>query len=282
MKHKEAQPLKMSEILDRFAGGYFGSGEDLEEMQDLLNIACIAWNIACLPSNEREAALEKTCEEFHRENPESDQVGDLLNDLRHLIERKDHLFPDLRRIVAHARIIPVDDMHFRVEAASLAPPEEGADPVPPAPLDRSMPISMAAGGGPKITMEEEHLDVLQTLEFEIVSTHREYPDMTDYAVMRVLEALIDRYKGQHIGRMARDWRPSELERILEQRLHALCEWRLGRLDIGDLPSAAEEEMKPIKVDEILWCLKRILKSVQRWNKEAGRQGYLTFIGHYIP
>jgi hypothetical protein len=39
--------------------------------------------------------------------------------------------------------------------------------------------------------------------------------------------------------------------------------------------------EPIKVEEILLCLKRILKSVNRWNKSAGQRGYLTFIVQYV-
>ena len=38
------------------------------------------------------------------------------------------------------------------------------------------------------------------------------------------------------------------------------------------------------VDFTSWswaCLKRIRKSVQRWNKEGGRQGYLTFVGRFV-
>jgi hypothetical protein len=39
--------------------------------------------------------------------------------------------------------------------------------------------------------------------------------------------------------------------------------------------------EPKTVDEIMLCLKRILKSATRWNKEAGRQGYLDFITQFV-
>jgi hypothetical protein len=62
----------------------------------------------------------------------------------------------------------------------------------------------------------------------------------------------------------------------------MCEWRLGRLqpdnaEAADLGPAPE----PIKVDEIVLCLKKILKSVNRWNKTGGQRGYLTFIIPYV-
>lgn len=34
-------------------------------------------------------------------------------------------------------------------------------------------------------------------------------------------------------------------------------------------------------DEVLACLQRIHKSVQRWTKRKGRQGYLTFVAQYV-
>jgi hypothetical protein len=39
--------------------------------------------------------------------------------------------------------------------------------------------------------------------------------------------------------------------------------------------------KPLQADEIVACLKRIIKSLQHWNKYGGRQGYLQFIEQYI-
>ena len=47
-------------------------------------------------------------------------------------------------------------------------------------------------------VEEQYEDVLQNIEFAIVSSYREYPDLSDYGVMRALEALMDVYcSGKH-------------------------------------------------------------------------------------
>jgi len=35
------------------------------------------------------------------------------------------------------------------------------------------------------------------------------------------------------------------------------------------------------VDEILGCLRKIRKSVDRWNKRGGQQGYLQFVSNFI-
>ena len=62
----------------------------------------------------------------------------------------------------------------------------------------------------------------------------------------------------------------------------MCDWRLGR---EGLVTADESEdvpqPEPVTLDVIVACLKRIRKSVQRWNKEGGCQGYLTFVGRFV-
>jgi len=37
----------------------------------------------------------------------------------------------------------------------------------------------------------------------------------------------------------------------------------------------------MSLDEIIQCLKRILKSVEKWNKHEGIQGYLRFVSQYV-
>ncbi len=63
----------------------------------------------------------------------------------------------------------------------------------------------------------------------------------------------------------------------------MCEWRLGRTTIGIDKNIQEEiSINDSKtIDEIIDCLKRILKSVNKWNKREGRQGYLKFVSQYI-
>ncbi|MCX7668798.1 MAG: hypothetical protein N2439_01835, partial [Anaerolineae bacterium] len=59
------------------------------------------------------------------------------------------------------------------------------------------------------------------------------------------------------------------------------DWRLGKEKLmtdTDMPGPQPE---PVSAEVIIACLKRIRKSVQRWNREGGRQGYLTFISRFI-
>jgi hypothetical protein len=131
-------------------------------------------------------------------------------------------------------------------------------------------------------VEDEYTDVLQNIELGIVITYREHPEMSDHDIMRMLEALIDSYVAEKIGRAPRNFGLSEVELAAMENARRMCEWRLGRGALTDDPQKAKQiAPEPKTVDEILLCLKRILRSARRWNKEGGRQGYLNFIVQYV-
>ena len=132
---------------------------------------------------------------------------------------------------------------------------------------------------PEMRVEEEYMDVLQNIEFGIVSTYHEHPELLDYDVVRALEAVVDSYKAEQIGRAPRDFPLSQIEKKLFGAVRAMCEWRLGRG--GPIGYDSDDAPEPKTVDEILLCLKRILKSVETWNRSGGRQGYLNFVSQYV-
>jgi len=131
-------------------------------------------------------------------------------------------------------------------------------------------------------VEDQYADVLQNIEFSIVTTYKGSPEMSDPDVMRMLETLIDRYAAEKIGRPSQYFSLSDLEQALLENVRRMCEWRLGRGTLTDSPEKAKEiEPDPITIDEIALCLKRILKSVKRWNEDGGRRGYLDFVIQYV-
>jgi len=131
-------------------------------------------------------------------------------------------------------------------------------------------------------VEDQYVDVMQNIEFGIIMTYRNHPEMSDYDVIRMLEALIDKYAAEKIGRQPRHVILSEAERAFLENIHRMCEWRLGRGTLVDTQEKVKEMVpEPKTIDEIILCLKRILKSVKTWNKEAGRQGYLKFVIQYV-
>lgn len=133
-------------------------------------------------------------------------------------------------------------------------------------------------------VEEQYVDVLQNIESGIVSTYRRFPELVDHDVARTLEAVMDSYKAEKIGRPPREFSLSQAERVLFDAVRRMCEWRLGRCPLVVDSSGVEEagvHPTPKTVDEILLCLKRLIKSVKTWNRQLGRQGYLNFIIQYV-
>jgi len=67
-----------------------------------------------------------------------------------------------------------------------------------------------------------------------------------------------------------------------EAVQMMCEWRLGKEDIFQTETGEPgPQPEPVSIEVIIACLKRIRKSVERWNREGGRQGYLTFIERFI-
>lgn len=128
-------------------------------------------------------------------------------------------------------------------------------------------------------IEEEYQDVLQNIEFVIVSAFRRHPNLSDHGVRRALEAVSDSYAAEVVGRPPRRFGLSSDEQELFGAVKEMCDWRLGRESLRSDQRAVEIE--PITLEELNFCLKRLLKSIRRWNREGGVQGYLRFVSKYF-
>jgi hypothetical protein len=131
-------------------------------------------------------------------------------------------------------------------------------------------------------VEKDHLDVLQNIEFAIVSVHQQQPTLVDFDVDAALNALIAHYHSQGLDRPARQPNLNERAKQVYEMVQAMCDWRLGdeTLLSADMKRRGPRP-EPVSVDVIVACLKRIRKSVEKWNKQGGRQGYLTFVERFV-
>jgi hypothetical protein len=125
-----------------------------------------------------------------------------------------------------------------------------------------------------MSVEEQYQDVLQNIEFAIVSVYKENTILSDHAVMCALAALTEHYSAENLGRQPRKSSLSGLEPLVFERMKAMCEQRLGRVASG-LPLAT------VSVDVMVQCLKRLSKSAKNWNKRGGSQGYLHFVSQFV-
>lgn len=131
-------------------------------------------------------------------------------------------------------------------------------------------------------VEEEYLDILQNIEFAIMAVYQQDPLLVDFDVEAAVNALITNYRAESQNHEARQPNLNERAKLVFQSVGAMCEWRLGRE--GFVPedgSAQGFRGEPVTLDVIGACLKRIRKSIQRWNREGGRQGYLTFVQRFV-
>ena len=130
-----------------------------------------------------------------------------------------------------------------------------------------------------MALEDTHLDVLQNIEFAIVSIYRKQHDLRDVQVMRALDALIDVYRAEARGHTPKDISLAGPEDMVFQRTKEMCELRLGRQAVATRIQVPFEGDKT--VHDILACLRKIRKSVERWNKRGGQQGYLQFVSEFV-
>jgi hypothetical protein len=132
----------------------------------------------------------------------------------------------------------------------------------------------------QMRIEEEHPDILQNIEFVVAGFYRDNPDMTDYAVLRTYEALLKTYTAEAKNRVVPAVKAVGLEAELFNAVRSICETRLGRSQIS-APTKDVAPIAPVDIATIVSCLKRLVKSVQKWNRHYGRQGYLNYMVQFM-
>jgi hypothetical protein len=126
---------------------------------------------------------------------------------------------------------------------------------------------------------DEHLDLLQNIEFAIVTVYRLRHDLSDYNVMRGLDAVIGYYRDESRGHTQKIPTLEEKELEVFGSVKAMCEFRMGRVEQPEMEQLASGTEKSL--DDVLSCLRKIRKSVDKWNSRLGPQGYLSFVSEYV-
>jgi len=131
-----------------------------------------------------------------------------------------------------------------------------------------------------MSIEDEHLDVLQNIEAVIVTAYQGHPEMTDYDVDKALVALIQTYRNEATGKPA--VKPSgNVSIMVYEQTAAICNWRLGRSSMLDKNGQPLPMPETLPAETIIRCLKQLRKSVETWTKQGGRLGYLTYISQFL-
>ena len=127
--------------------------------------------------------------------------------------------------------------------------------------------------------EDQYLDVLQNIEWALLSLVKDHPELSDHDMLRIIEQALTYYKASHNIRSQQRGNPviaqstlTDIRQDIFDRIRSMCEWRLGRLPPPDKQIACN----PITIEELILCLKRIEKSIKFWTKQGGRKGYINF------
>jgi hypothetical protein len=130
--------------------------------------------------------------------------------------------------------------------------------------------------------EDDYLDVLQNIEFGIVTVYQADRSLLDAHAASALEGLMRTYQAEARGRAAPHLNLSSQAQTVFDSVKAMCEWRLGREHVVDAQGVEMGlDLKPLTPNEIVACLKRIRKSVEMWTRRNGRQGYLNFVSQFV-
>jgi hypothetical protein len=132
-----------------------------------------------------------------------------------------------------------------------------------------------------MTVETEHQDVLQNLEFAIISVYRQTPDLIDAEVLTAIDSLIWTYSAEAQGKSIGSRPIRGLSKEVADAVKEMCEVRLGRSAWVDSEGNSLEGPPAISLDILVDCLKRIQSSIKFWTKKHGRQGYLDYVQQFI-
>ena len=120
--------------------------------------------------------------------------------------------------------------------------------------------------------EDKYLDVLQNIEYGLLSMVKDHPQLCDHDMLRVIEQALIYYKSRpRESASAFQHKLAHPQQEIFSRVITMCDWRLGLR-----PLDHELQCTPISEEELLLCLKRIEKSIKFWTKQGGRRGYITF------
>lgn len=122
--------------------------------------------------------------------------------------------------------------------------------------------------------EDQYFDQLRAIEQAINQSFQQNPDLVDFQVDKVLEALVREYTAEVNVKRAPKLRLKPEEMRLYEEVKVMCNLHLGRdpqVQIGE---------DAITTEEMIDCLKRIRRSVSQMGGK-GRQSYLEFIDNFF-
>ncbi len=113
----------VSKTFVKFAEDYVSLGNNLQETENYLNFACVAWNLSLFNDKEMKERLNIVVEEYGKLNPETIKPDHLKHDLEILVEKKRKYYSHVNRIITKIYVeekgnsykISTESIHFTNE-----------------------------------------------------------------------------------------------------------------------------------------------------------------------
>ena len=126
-----------------------------------------------------------------------------------------------------------------------------------------------------ISFEDQYLDVLQNIGFALLQSYDADPAMTDWDTLKALDTLIRFYnKGN-----APDLKDPVFDAMNLPKRCATFAWDAAASPIRT--GIGQRSRCTLENEEIVACLKRIKRSVEKWQRQGGRHGFCGFMRNFL-
>ena len=127
-------------------------------------------------------------------------------------------------------------------------------------------------------VEEKYEDVLQNIEFAVVSFDRKSNILTDEHCLKAYDLLKKKYTGE-----LRGWKSENAvieDPIVTELVNEIIPYsdlRLGKVSIQE----QDVIFKSVDHPAIIKCFEKLSKSVNKWKKGKNSRRYIEFVSNFI-
>jgi hypothetical protein len=114
---KKKMNTSINQEFGQYCDDYISQGSNIDEVRNYLNFASIAWNLSLYPQEMIDEQVKLISDEYARLNPNLMDSSKLQHDLKLLIDKKIHMYPDIKRTITKIEINETDN-DYKISAES--------------------------------------------------------------------------------------------------------------------------------------------------------------------
>jgi hypothetical protein len=131
---------------------------------------------------------------------------------------------------------------------------------------------------------EAFTPLLAHVEISVTRLYEADATLTDLQVLSAYEALARHFRAEAGRRPPPPLSLHEPSAGAFEVVRAVCDYHLGRPEEAERRRLVHPEIAPMGVaaKDVERCLKRLQRSLNLWNKQAGRRGYFEYVRQFAP